>query len=175
VTGTMRYSYIGSIRRIVLAVAGSAILGALAGVSPALAQAPSGVPWWRLNATSAPTYLPRHGEAQIVVTASNLGDGDVNANSEEVTLTDELPRGVRPVAVEARLAEAPSELEHQLTCGHTEVAVTCKFTGSIPPYVGLRVRITVAMEGPVETPLLNIVTVAGGDTPPPPALEEHLR
>ncbi len=137
----------------------------LAGAAPASAQ--GGVPWWRLNATSAPTSLPLHGEAQILLTASNLGDGEVNAARTPVVLTDELPEGVTPVfPVEARASA--SGAGEALSCPrdpqHPRV-VACTSTTSLPPYERLFVRITVEVNKPQASTLPNVVRVQGGETP----------
>ena len=64
-------------------------------------------PGWHLDSTAAPTNLPlqQHdsGEAHIVVSATNLGDGVVNATPEHpLTFTHVLPEGVTAVGLDER-------------------------------------------------------------------------
>ena len=100
--------------------------GCPAGASPAFAASSA---WWHLNSTSAPTLLPHTGEADIVVTATNRGYGEVNAKAEPVVLTDELPAGVKPVRT--------SEFNGCPIDGQT---VTCTYNSrNVKPY-GLRAR-----------------------------------
>ncbi len=158
-----------------LAAALVVVLMGLAGAPAAFAQ--SEVPWWGLNSTSAPTLLPRTGEGQLVVSASNLGDGEINATHTHVRLLDELPAGVRPVAVDG---ESSRGITGFPTCKIISQTVVCELAGSIPPYERLTVRITVAMEEPAEKPLINVVKAEGGETPlsqplaPAPPLEKPL-
>jgi hypothetical protein len=122
-------------------------------------NAASGPSWWRLNSTSAPTFLPRTGEGQLVVTASNLGYGEVDAPGEPVEFTDELPSGVTPVAVEPQGSG--------LSCSAPQgQLITCTSTTALPPAERLLMRITVKMQEPVQSPLLNVIKIDGGETPP---------
>ena len=171
-----------AIRGALAAVLAGVMLTATAGTTPAFAQGE--VPWWHLNSTFARTGLPGDKEAQIVVTASNLGDGEVNATSgHTITFTDELPEGVTPVfPVEAtarvhgpgNVMSCPPDPEHPRV-------VTCTSTKSLPPYEQLLVRITVTMNvtEPVASPLFNVVKVKGGKTPqggemPPASLQKRM-
>lgn len=177
--------------RTALAIASSVATVALSALLCAdAAQATSGTSWWRLNSTAAPSLMPRHGKAEIVVTAINLGYGEVSAGEAQVTLTDELPQGVKAESAEwARVGniEVPSE---DLTgnCSRGQVVV-CRYTGkpgSTPygapvtggfaPYEGLSVRIHVSVnaEEPAETSLSNVVQIEGGQTPSPEPLKKAL-
>ena len=142
-----------------------ALLSALAGAAPALAE---GSTWWHLNATAAPTLLPRHGEAQLVVTATNIGDGVVDAERQPVVLTDELPPDVRPVAITTALEN---------TCHIDGQTVTCiDSENNVAPYGQLMqdpLDIVVEMEDPSE-PLSNVVKIEGGETPFPSPLQKRL-
>ncbi len=157
--------------RVSIAVVGACVaLAVLASASPAAAE---GSAWWRLDSTAAPTKLPRTGEAQLIVTATNLGDREVNASPEHpVTITDRLPAGVRPTAVN----EFGSSVVRQATCPQhpSGQVVTCTFTGKLAPYESLTTRIIVEMEEPTEAPLFNVVAVEGGQTPSPELLKRPL-
>ena len=151
-------------RRLLVCLA-AVLFACLAAAGVASAQTPA--TWWRLNALAAPTLIPVHGEAQIIITASNLGDSDVNASAEPVTLTDELPAGVRPVGT-----SDPGG------CSIVSQTVTCTFRETVPPFQtldnGRALDIVAQSENPRE-PLLNMLAVHGGDTPPPAALQQPLR
>ncbi len=159
--------------RLLLAVA---CLGVMVGAvsawaSPAVAGVAPTEPWWRLNSTSAPTNMPLEGESQIVVTAINAGDGELNATRTPVTFTDELPQGVTAVAInEAKATRGVpgkgTESEGIApSCSLAASVVACKFTKILPPYVALVMRITVKTDVQTATASLkNVVTVRGGET-----------
>jgi hypothetical protein len=130
------------------------LLLVLAGPSAALGQ----TSWWTLNSTAAPTLLPREGEGQLLVSATNMGYGEVDTSGEAVTLTDELPPGITPVAVEHRAG---------LTCSIGGRLVSCSFNGTLRPYQPLPpLHITVSMESPLQATPVNIVSVRGAETTP---------
>jgi hypothetical protein len=85
-----------SVRSSVLALAVSAVVS-LAGVGAASAFAAgkceSCRPWWHLSVTSSPASKPG-GEGTILVKATNLGDGLVEAKAHPVSIVDTLPPGV---------------------------------------------------------------------------------
>ena len=153
-------------RRAAVLLVACVTAGALAGASPAFAQ---GSAWWHLSATPAPTLLPRTGPAQFTVTASDLGDREVNATREHVTISDTLPAGVLPVGVEGVDARNQAPLE----CAHPGQTVTCTFTERLAPYESLFVRIHVQMQEPQE-PLQNVLKLKGGETLSPKPLEKTL-
>src|SRR5205085_8485609 len=72
------------------------VLGALAG-APAAGAEGAGSAWWSLTASRAPTNLPPGGEGQIYITAVNVGDANVNATGNTVTVTDNLPAGLEAI------------------------------------------------------------------------------
>jgi hypothetical protein len=162
----------------VLAGAGAVVL-ALGAFVPARALA-QGSPWWRLDSTtaSAPANLP---EAQVLVSASNVGDGDVSASVEHpVLLTDRLPAGVQAVrahAVQVGSINAPKTLLECSPASASEPAstVTCAFTGTLRPFEQLFLYLTVQVAGSPAGPLQNEVTVQGANTPVTAPLVKPLR
>ena len=162
---------LGRGRRALLAMtAGAVALGVLAGASPALAEGSS---WWRLNSTTAPTILPHKGPAQIVVTAADLGDGEVNASETPIIITDKLPPGVTPKEV---VPEAGSGLLH-CPAPPLEQEIVCSVKGKLAPYEPLSIRIVVEVEEPAQTPSQRNIFEARGGQPgqtPPATLEKPL-
>ena len=147
------------------AVAIGALLAALAGAAPALG-APA--PHWTLESRPAPTNLPPGGEAQILATATNLGDAEVNGEASAITLSDALPAGLEVLKVE----EASSF--HQITtptgCSAPSAKPsTCTFERKLAPYEQLEMYIRVKVNSP-PAKLVNEVTVSGGGLPEPPPL-----
>jgi hypothetical protein len=151
-------------------------LGALLTLAMTAAPAHALQPWWRLDASSAPTLLPRTGEAQFIVTARNLGDGAVVASSERpVLFSYVLPAGIRPLEpVEAlasrgvpgsqQSAKALSGCRIELLSGG-RTAVRCEFKKTLPQYEILSMRITARMEEPAEAQPQGEVTVQGANAP----------
>jgi hypothetical protein len=141
-------------------------------VSPAFA---SEGPSWHLNATAAPTNVPPEGEAQLVVTATNVGDVQVEGSPTHVIFTDELPEHMTPVAVEAEAGRGVPGHEiigvSLTNCqfihvpdGHS--AVSCEFTEILPVADYLMMRITVNTEHPAQSGPQNVLTVQGGNAAP---------
>jgi hypothetical protein len=156
-----------------------ALLVALASATLAVA-AGTDSPWWRVSATTAPTNLPPGGEAKIFVTAINVGDGNVNATGNKVTVTDNLPPGLQVAPSEtvpsgatgiagSLLESASTDVNPgPVTCETNTVSVSCSFEGPKPliPFVPLEVVIDVKVVGAgPPTGARNEVTVAGGGAP----------
>ena len=140
---------------------------ALAAAPPALAEAQ---PHWNLEVRPAPEYLPPGNEAMIVVTATNLGDAEVNGGAgKTVTIKDELPEGVHVLSVQksTNSISGPDGAIRQArlnatSCQQAERQVTCTFTGTLPPYEILRlvIRASVSANAPAES--ADIASVSGG-------------
>jgi hypothetical protein len=132
-------------------------------------------PWWRLVATAAPTNLPEEGEAQFVVTATNVGDAPLKAGSAPVTISYELPAGVTPLGLPEAEASRGVPGHQNVPPPLTECAVqalgggrstvSCRFKEELPPFEHLMMRITSKVEHPTETPLQSRVIVEGANAP----------
>jgi hypothetical protein len=144
------------IGRILVVVAGASTLVAAAAPAPAVANSA----WWRVSASSRPTYLPPGGEATIVVTAANLGNAQASGGTTPIILTDKLPEGVTPTAIATRagMLGGLGELE----CAPLP-AVACSFTGALQPYEQLELEVTVSVQPGAATSSPNEVTVSGGE------------
>ncbi len=150
-----------------LAFAGSTALP----TSPA--RAASGGAWWSLNTTVAPSLLPRSGEAQILVTPTDLGDAPLaSPGGDPIVVTDTLPTGLTPVATEPRYETAASHS----SCAIAGQTVTCTATGTVAPYQALMTLvIVVEVHEPAAASPENIVRIEGGQQPDgaPPAPLTH--
>jgi uncharacterized repeat protein (TIGR01451 family) len=162
------------------------ILSAL-GASPAVGAEGTPAPWWGLSSGARPTELPGGpcgggGEqpacGQLIVSAENLGNAPT---SGKVTITDQLPEGLKYKAVEAE-AGGPGDLDRgPLSCIKQTVAgqtsVTCTFEKfiekgepiiqSLPAFEQIEVRVSVQVEEGGEEAaargeLENTATVSGG-------------
>ncbi|HTA14569.1 MAG TPA: hypothetical protein VK781_06895 [Solirubrobacteraceae bacterium] len=103
-------------------------------------------------------------DGEVVVTAANLGDENVSASATPVQITDTLPHGLRAVAISARTQEGISiNAFAQLKC--TVGSLTCEFTGSVPPYQLIEMRISVVVESGASSGEVNEAGVTGGGAP----------
>jgi hypothetical protein len=155
--------------RLVLVLA-AVVTAALLQAAAATAQKP----WWRVDATSAPSNLSVGHEAQFVVTATNVGDAPVDAGSTHVRFSYELPAGIRPTGVaEAHAGRGiPGRLlteQPLLTgCGVSQLpserwVASCEFTEVLPPFIGLWMRIPAVVEGSAAPPLGSVAKIEGGN------------
>jgi hypothetical protein len=101
---------------------------------------------------------PRLG--QIIATASNLGD---KAAEGIVSIADKLPPGLKAVKIEGIAGETdgPQALG-PVSCSLE--TLTCTFTGTVPAFDQIEVRIGVIVEG-ASSGALNEVQVSGGGAP----------
>ncbi len=106
--------------------------------------------------------VPGGGYAKIVVTASNLGDGEAIGSGTPIVLSDKLPAGVIPVGIGGSVGLFGT------VAGVGECsleAVSCTFTQSILPYVSLEMVVTVRVEASVVSGVVNEAVAEGGGAP----------
>ncbi|HTZ64269.1 MAG TPA: hypothetical protein VMB51_09200 [Solirubrobacteraceae bacterium] len=146
---------------------GVLILAGLAGAARANAA-----PLWRLSSRAAPTNLAPGSTGLLVVTAMDLGDSGVNAQSSPVTLTDTLPEGL---VVSGGVSGLRAHRTYPVTGEAEEAAywscavpssrtVSCATTLDIPAFEGLEIMIPVEATDPAGTvaSLVNELSVSGG-------------
>ncbi len=139
--------------------------------TPAFAE--EGHPWWHVNVGSRPSVLTAGPERTVVVSATNLGDGNVDGEAgSPVILTDTLPEGIS--AEKAFYIAGLNGLDGGEPCKvKTSRTIECIFAGSLTPYSRLEVDIYVSVEaglhgtlpGEAKATLPNVVTVSGGGAP----------
>ena len=129
--------------------------------SPALAESV----WWQIGSEVAPTNLPpkvdgQPGTGQIVVTLSDLGDGQIHGNVTPVLISEKLPPGVVATSIQPAAKAAGK-------CSLS--TLQCEYTGTLNPYERLEVKIGVNVEReqpPGSTTTLPLeVSVQGGGAP----------
>jgi hypothetical protein len=98
----------------------------------------------------------------IVVTATNLGDANADAETTPVSIIDRLPAGLRATAIEGH-AGAGTDEPGTVNCALG--SLSCTFTGSLPPYDQVEIVVAVVVEGAVSGEQ-NEVSVSGGDASP---------
>jgi hypothetical protein len=152
-----------ALRTIVLATAVSAIAGVTVGGAPASALAG---PWWQIGSEATPSYLSPGATGEVRIALSNLGDSEVNASSDPLTITNRLPGGLTAVAVTGQ-----SNSSGQVKCppgAPTSPSVTCTFAGAVYPYERLTITLQVKVDEPpgTVTSLPDDVSVEGGGAPP---------
>ena len=128
----------------------------MASASPAFAGA-----WWRMSSRAAPTLLIPGQKATIVVAATDVGDGGVNATATPVTIKDTLPPMLEATAIEG--APAFHKIaSHLMTCDLGTLTCTSK-AEAFPAFERLEVIITVnVMPGAGESEE-NGASVQGGE------------
>ncbi len=107
-------------------------------------------------------------DGQIVVTAANLGDADVNGEAPHapVRFVDKLPSGLKAVSIEG-VAEAGALEQQQdrpVDCSlPAPREARCEFAKTLPPYHPIEILIGVEASVPSGEP--NEVSVSGGEAP----------
>jgi hypothetical protein len=157
---------------------------AVAGASPAAAGEPSAA-WLRLSSRSIPTNLAPGHEATLFVTATNLGDANVEGSeAQPVTITDKLPPGLTVTGIAFQCAEAAcsrrqplhAEIPEHSSCVFSSSTVTCTFNENLVPFERWEVRINVAVSGALAsgTELQNEVGIEGAAVPATSSLRRAL-
>ena len=141
--------------RTALCVLGSSLLLGIC-ASPALAGA-----WWRLSSRAAPSALPPGGKATIVVSATNLGDGGIDAITAPVMVKDVLPPGLEAIKISGKPALRES-VAHQMTCDLATVSCSSQ-PEAYPAFERLEMGIEVNVKPGATTGEQNTVEVRGGE------------
>jgi hypothetical protein len=119
--------------------------------------------WWQLNAVSAPANLPPGGSGTIIVSATDLGDAEVNTSKGPVKLIDKLPPNV--TATSASGKAGLFGIRGSVECAvSSPTLVECTFEGTLPTYEGLEVEIAVTVGSEAHSSELNEVSVSGGES-----------
>jgi hypothetical protein len=161
-------------KHLLVTAACCAVLATLGWSAPALAET-GGVPWWRVISNTALTNLQPGKEGQLLLSVTNVGDGNVVATGNTVTVTDNLPPGLE--AIEARgsagslLKQGSRDAEPAGTigipCSVEASKAVCRFEGPKPlfPFVPLEVAVKFKVLPGAQTGSEGEVTVAGGGPP----------
>jgi hypothetical protein len=132
------------------------------------AGAGAAVPWWQLDSVSIPANLPPGGTGTLFVSASNLGDKEVNGSSSRVVLRDVLPAGLVARSASGKtggLAGAFGGGRAPVSCTVVSGSlVECVYEGPLPPYEQIEVMIGVEVAG-AKSGEVNEVRVSGGGAP----------
>jgi hypothetical protein len=157
---------VGSIRNRLVGglTAACVVVACLAFAGSAMAA----TPWWQLDSLSIPGNLPPGGSGKLVVSASNLGDGEIVGSSSKVVLRDVLPPGLVATGVAGKVGGITGliGLRGEVAC--TKVSgslIECVFEGSLPPYEQIEAKIEVAVSAGAKSGEVNEVSVAGGGAP----------
>jgi hypothetical protein len=145
-----------TVLRMALALVLAGVVAGVVGVAPAFAAGEA--PWWHVLASTAPTDLPPGGTGKIVISASNLGDGEANGSSVPITVSDRLPAGIVPLGITSEAG--PIGIYGSGECSLE--AVSCTFTQGIPPYTNVNLELTVRVEAGARSGALNEAIVEGG-------------
>jgi hypothetical protein len=156
---------------IVVCLVKKSVLGGVLAVISLTVLSPSSAfalsPWWHMVSASSPTDLQPGSEGEIVVTAANLGDGNVDGSKTPVRLLDKLPAGLKAVRIKGIAGMKPGETGNRgpVTCSvESSSQGSCTFAGTLPPYDLLEVRIGVQVEENASPGEVNGASVSGGET-----------
>ncbi len=131
--------------------------------------ASAAVPSWKLDSLAVPGNLPPGGTGTLIVSATNLGAGEVNASSSKVTLRDTLPGGLTATSVHGQVGGLANliGLRAPVTCVVVSGSlVECAFEGTLPPYEQLEAHIAVSVAaGARGSGEVNETSVEGGGAP----------
>jgi hypothetical protein len=121
--------------------------------------------WWQPDSLSVPSNLSPGGTGTLMVSASNLGDGEVDGSSSTVTLRDALPPGLVATSVIGKVEGIPAfiGLRAEMKCSVISGSlVVCTFEGTLLPYEQIEARIAVEVLAGAKSGESNEVTVSGG-------------
>src|ERR1700729_3257692 len=134
-------------------------------------------PWWHLSSGSRPTNLAPGSEGEIFLTAENIGDAGIDGAKTPVTVTDALPAGLEPLAIEGG-STGGANLMQPLTCSLSKLSCVYDREAEPPspqglfrehalePFMQLEVRIKVKVLPGASSSEANRVSVSGGGAPP---------
>jgi hypothetical protein len=153
------------------ALVGVAVLGAAVVVccSVVASSAGAAVAWWQLDSVSEPGNLPPGGSGTLVVTASNLGDEEIDGSSQRVVLRDVLPAGLEATSASGAEATVPAGfigLRGGVSCTVASTSlVECVYEGLLFPYEQLEIKVGVNVLASAKSGETSQVSVSGAGVP----------
>ncbi len=155
-------------RRVVCCLIGvGAVLAGIPGVSGASAAVPA--PGLAIRAVAGPTIFSSEHAAPTPdtygVVVTNVGSSATDGST--ITISDELPRGLRPIAVRGELdiygQAGPSKAPTPMSC--ETVTVTCTYGAALQPGDSLNMAVEVEVTPGTVGPVTNSALVSGGGAP----------
>jgi hypothetical protein len=111
-------------------------------------------------------------DAQIIVTALNLGNADANGTKIPVAIADTLPAGLKGVTIEGIAGETAGNGTGAVQCAVK--SLTCTFSKTLPAYEQIEVRIGVVVEADASSAEINEVRISGGEPFANRTLRRHI-
>jgi hypothetical protein len=102
-------------------------------------------------------------DGEISITAENMGDASVNAETVPVTLADVLPPGLEAIGVAAIEPGPASSFNVTPPIPCSLASLSCTFKGVLAPYDELEARVAVRVRPGTSASEQNTVRVSGGD------------
>ena len=116
-----------------------------------------------LTAGKASVTPTSQGSGRLVITATNLGDAPLDAESVPLTLTDTLPDGVQAYGAEAFAGGQGTAGPVDCVLPSTQ-EVRCTFEGSLPSYEALELEVPVALKSGTSSTAGHF-SLSGGEGP----------
>jgi hypothetical protein len=114
------------------------------------------------NEVTVKKIVEGRSDGVLTLILANMGDADFSGAETPVSIADKLPPGLTAASI---IGHSGSVFEH----GPVECvleSLTCKYTGSIPPYEVIRVKIGVNVSQGAKSGEPNEVSASGGNAPP---------
>jgi hypothetical protein len=129
-------------------------------------------PWWHLASSTRPTRLPSEGTGEIIVTALDVGDAEVNGEAQPLVLVDHLPPGLRPLSLKgiSGSGDGTPGSRGPVVCPTSKqvqegAALVCSFKGTLPSFDQVELRLRVQILETAQSGEENVFEVTGADAP----------
>lgn len=103
-------------------------------------------------------------DGEIVVSATNIGDAPAVGATNPLRVSDVLPANLEAVGISAALP-AEETINGRTIIPCVLVTLSCEFTGRVPQYLQVEVRIGVVVKPGTVSGEQNSATVTGGEAP----------
>ncbi len=121
--------------------------------------------WWHLVSFSRPTAIHAGGEGKLMMIATNLGYGTLNAETTPVSISDALPAGFEAVAIAGNTHEF-GVIEGGGGPVVCELgSLVCKFSNTLLPEQQIEVEVRVKVAAGTPSGEMNQFSVSGGEAP----------
>jgi hypothetical protein len=112
------------------------------------------------------TLSEGRGDGEIVVDAENLGYANAEGGKTPVEISDKLPANLEAVGISGWIAAPQASATIQVPLECQSATLTCSWSGAVPPYEQIEVRIAVVVRSGASTGEVNEASVSGGGSSP---------